>query len=101
MFHPFSPTIMYTKLVSLSLANIFQQFSNDQDKDEENGSLCSSHYSFSQYSSHEEEKIVSDSLDDICVVASNGDFQEHVILLPDVLDKIDEPIVSMSFVDIL
>jgi hypothetical protein len=29
-------------------------------------------------------------VDDICVVASNGDFQEHAIILPDVFDKIDE-----------
>jgi hypothetical protein len=36
-------------------------------------------------------------LDDICVVASNGDFQEHVIVLSDVLDMNDENIVSMSF----
>ena len=40
-------------------------------------------------------------MDDICIVASNGDFQEHVILLPDVLDKIDEQIVSMSSEDSL
>jgi hypothetical protein len=46
-------------------------------------------------------QIVLDSLDDICVVASNKDFQEHVILLPNVLDKIDEQIVSMSSEDSL
>jgi hypothetical protein len=67
--------------------------------DEENGLVCYSHQSFFECSSHEEEQIVLDSLDDICVVSSNGDFQEHVFLLSDVLDKIDELIVSMSFED--
>jgi hypothetical protein len=69
--------------------------------DEENGSVCCSHHSFFQCSSHKEEKIILDSLDDICVVALNGDFQEHVILLPDVLNNIDEQIVPMSFEDSL